>query len=114
MFCAIYTAICADVAIVIVEVVGKGFDYKREADFLKNLDKKLEVCNPGATSVLRETYPDLGMVEMAHQLSTVLPLTIAKKFFPDADAMSLQGTFASIAQAVKTAKVTRPPIAKRL
>jgi len=114
VLCELYTAVCASVPIVTVEVVGKGFDYKHEAEFLKYLDKQLDVRNPGATSVLLETYPNLDMIDVAYQLSNVLPLIIAKKFTPDGDSLSLQGTFASIAQAIKTAKVMHPPISKDL
>ena len=114
VLCEVYAAILANVPIVTVEVMGRGFDYNREAEFLKHIDELLEVRTPGATQVLEHAFDHVDVVDLAYKLSSVLPNIVAKKFYPEADNKSLQGNFESIAHAVRNAKVRFPGIDKEL
>lgn len=98
------TAIDHNIPIVAVNVQNCFlYDFADSANFLKHLDLKLDLTNPGARADVEKHGFDL--TKIAYQLSNVIPNIISTAFNPAASRNVLNATVMDIQDAIADAEV---------
>ena len=99
----IYTAIKSEIPIVAINIKGAHpYDYADAADFLENLDTRLEEANEGASQLLMDQGIDL--LDAAYLLSSVLPNIISTELHVSGSRNVLAAQLADVVNTMQTCK----------